>query len=254
MRLPARVAFGASLVLAVSATGCAAGDHDESAVSSTSPTPENVPTGATSPTAATAQTTTAPTMTVPPTTVPPTTVPPTTVPPATVPPATVPPATVPPATVASADAELAAAIQRDATAAEAALLTAIATPADPSSEALVRRYYAGDSLARVLEALTFLVENGLIGRPNPEVPSVLIITGEPRPVGGTGSEIEVTTCRVDAAVILLPLSDDPNGPTAVYNDRITRTEATTRFSLADGIWRIEGGTTISESEGDTTCD
>lgn len=239
MRLPARVAFGASLLLAVSATGCAAGDHDESAVSSTSPTPENVLTGATSPTAATTQTTIAPTTTAPPTTAPPTTVPPT---------------TVPPATVASADAELAAAIQRDATAAEAALLTAIATPADPSSEALVRHYYAGDSLARVLEALTFLVENGLIGRPNPEVPSVLIITGEPRPVGGTGSEIEVTTCRVDAAVILLPLSDDPNGPTAVYNDRITRTEATTRFSLADGIWRIEGGTTISESEGDTTCD
>lgn len=238
MRLPAPVAFGASLLLAVTATGCTAGDHDESPVPSTTPTPVSVSAGTTSATTVTAQTTSAPITNVVVTIVPVSTVPAT---------------TSPPTTAASADAELAAAIQRDATAAEAALLTAIATPADPSSEALVRRYDAGDSLARVLEALTFLVENGLIGRPNPEVPSVLI-TGEPRPVDGTGSEIEVTTCRVDAAVILLPLSDDPNGPTAVYNDRITRTEATTRFSLADGIWRIEGGTTISESEGDTTCD
>lgn len=239
MRLPAPVAFGASLLLAVTATGCTAGDHDESPVPSTTPTPVSVSAGTTSATTVTAQTTSAPITNVVVTIVPVSTVPAT---------------TAPPTTAASTGAELAAAIQRDATAAEAALLTAIAAPADPSSEALVRRYYAGDSLARVLEALTFLVENGLIGRPNPEVPSMLVITGEPRPVGGTGSEIEVTTFRVDAAVILLPLSDDPNGPTAVYNDRITRTEATTRFSLADGIWRIEGGTTISESEGDTTCD
>ena len=223
-----------AVVAVLALTACSGGDDatpTSTAASTAAPT-----------TAETTTTTAAPTTPSPTTTAPaPTTAPPT--------------APVTSAATAPLDpiADLAAALQRDASDAELALLEAIGAPGDAASRSLVERYYAGDSLVRVIEALDFLVENGLIGSVNPEVPSVLVVLDLPTLVPGSTTEAEARTCRVDAAVVSRLLSNDPNGPSAVYNDRITRTVALTRFSLANGIWRVAGGTTIDEAIGETSC-
>jgi hypothetical protein len=201
--------------------------------------------------APTAPSTAAPTTTVAPTT---TTPPPTTPVPTTAPPTTLPPPTAPPTSPAPDPlSDLAANLQRDATAAENVLFQVLNDPSRADSEELLRRYFAADALESVLATLATFREDDLNVVENPAVPVTLLITGPPTLIEGSDPpRVSVETCRLDSAILMAPLvGSEVRAP---INDRIYRTDAQSTFVLIDGIWRIEGGTTISESEGDTTCD
>ncbi len=209
-----------------------------------------------------AEPTVAPTIqsTTPPTTVAPTTTtqPPTTPAPTTAPPTTLPPPTTPktaPPTSPPSDplTDLAAALQRDATAAENVLFQVLNDPSRSDAEDLLRGYFAADALESVLASLATYREDDLIVVENPAVPVTLLITGPPMLIEGDDPpRVRVETCRLDSAILMAKLDNvDVRVP---INDRIYRTDAMSTFVLIDGVWRIEGGTTISESEGDTTCD
>lgn len=225
------------LVTALVTAGCSGGD--DGAEPTAAPT---VP--STTPPTTVAPTTTAP----PPTTPAPTTAPPTTLPPPTTPP-TAPPTSPPPDPLT----DLAAALQRDATAAENVLFQVLNDPSRADSEELLRRYFAADALESVLATLATFREDDLNVVENPAVPVTLLITGLPTLIEGSDPpRVSVETCRLDSAILMAPLvGSEVRAP---INDRIYRTDAQSTFVLIDGVWRIEGGTTISESEGDTTCD
>jgi hypothetical protein len=162
---------------------------------------------------------------------------------------TAPPTTEAPTTTLDPTAALIADIEADLNAGEQALMLAGADPANAALRADVARYFAGAGLERVNEFLDGLVRDGLVNRPNPDVPNmntveeVLSTTPE--------SEAEVVFCRIDAAVIVEIL---PNGSEAIVNDQILATKAQVRMFPRDGIWVSEGdGQVITEQEGATTC-
>lgn len=224
------------LVTALVTAGCSSGD--DGAEPTVAPT-----------VASTAAPTTGAPTTAAPTTLPPTT----TAPPTTAPPTILPPPTTPATTAPDPLTDLAAALQRDATAAENVLLEVFKDPSRADAEDLLRRYFAADSLESVLAALATFREDDLILVENPAAPVALLITGPPMLIEGDDPpRVRVETCRIDSAIVMAQLDNaDVRVP---INDRIYRTDAMSTFVLIGGVWRIEGGTTISETEGDTTCD
>ena len=149
--------------------------------------------------------------------------------------------------------DLAATIQRDASAAEVALLEAIGDPGSARARELANRHFYGETLNNLLELLDQLVIDGLVGQPNPDVTSTIVLLSEPVLVNGAGTRAEAKTCRVDAGMIVEP-STSGDGPLIIVNDRILRTIADTRFVLDDGVWKLDGGDTIDETVGATSCD
>jgi hypothetical protein len=145
---------------------------------------------------------------------------------------------------------LIAEIEVDLNEGEQALLTAIAAPSNPASEELVRKHFAGTSLESVLVALADLEADGLVGRPNPEIPSILEVRGIEQ-ISADGDSARVLVCRVDAAVIVDPL---PGGGEAIVNDRVTAAVSSSDLLLVDGTWIVTGGDRVEDLPGATTCD
>ena len=198
-----------------------------------------------------ATTTEATTTTAAPTTPPPTTTAPT---PTTAPP-TAPPTTPAPVSTAPLDpiADLAAALQRDAQAAEATLFQVLADPFAVDAEDRLRAVFAATrSMPRSTTLGNFRRDN-LIVVANPEVPAAIYITGPATLIDGSDPlRATAETCRLDSAIVMATVNDtDVRVP---INDVIYRTDAVSTFVLEDGRWLLEGGDTVSTSEGDQACD
>ena len=147
--------------------------------------------------------------------------------------------------------DLAAAIERDLQAGEAALLEAAAAPGEESSRGLIRKYFIEEAQQSLLGFLERIAKDGLIGTPNPDVPSVVVLKSEPVLLDGTNTRAEARVCRVDAGMVVEVLS---GGQVAIVDDEIVQSVALSQFELVDGIWTLAGGTKISDSSGVTTCD
>jgi hypothetical protein len=216
MRLTWGVALFAVLCLGVACSGDEeAGPSPTSAISET---PVTEPTSALTTTPATTSTTTAPTTTAAPTT-----------------------------TIDPTDA-LIAEIEADLNEGEQALLDGAAAPAAESSRANLARYFTGRSLESLLEFYDVLVAEGFVGRPNPEVASVVNVRSI---VEENDGSVLVDFCRIDAGVVIQQLSD---GNEIIVNDEITRYEFRVPMVKVDGIWASPGGELLSEEVGVTSCD
>lgn len=170
--------------------------------------------------------------------------------PATIPPtASTEPETTDPTTTVDPTDQLIADIEADLNAGEQALLTAVAAPADPASEDLVRRYFAGDSLELVLDGLADLRDNEFVGRPNPDVPNIIRVQGL-ESMNDNGDQATILVCRVDATVIvdLLPIGE------AIVNDRVTTVISRSEVvRTAEGIWIVATGERVDRLEGAVEC-
>ncbi len=145
-----------------------------------------------------------------------------------------------------------AAIQLDASASEVALLEAISDPGSQRARDLAHRYFAGWSLETVLETLNQLAEHGLVGVPNPDVASVIVLLSEPILTSADGTNAEAQICRIDASIVVEPAAG-AGGMPIIVNDQIVRAVSITKFRLHNGIWQLNGGHITDRSVGPGTC-
>ncbi len=160
--------------------------------------------------------------------------------------------TVAPTTTIDPIAELLAAIERDLNLGEQALLAATADPGNATLRQELETYYSGSSLQLTLELLDQLVADGLLGRANPEDPSVIrAIRVEQQSSDPATEPVLVELCRVDSAVIYEPL---PEGGEIIVNDVIAVTRSRSRVFLLDGVWVLDGGDVIERLDSGARCD
>ena len=148
--------------------------------------------------------------------------------------------------------DLAAAIERDLQAGDAALLQAGTDPSSAESRASIERYFSGRARDSSLEFLAFLVGNGLVTQLSSEVAPVIMLTSGPILVDDSGTRAEAETCRVDSTVVVEP-PPTPGAEPIIFNDEVLRTVAVSRFNLEDGVWKLDGGTLVQDTLGATTC-
>jgi hypothetical protein len=145
---------------------------------------------------------------------------------------------------------LIAEIEADLNAGEQALLKAIGAPGDPASVTLIEQHFSGESLGTVSGALETLSVEGLVGRPNPEVDSVLVVRSVDD-VDESQTRAEVTVCRVDAAVIVEVFAD---GSEAIVNDRVTTVVSRSIVLKPGPTWVLDSGSRLEDLPGATTCE
>ena len=227
-RRPARWAI---VMLALAAASCSGGDKtaDDTTVAPTTVAPST-----TAPSTTVAPSTTAPTTTAAQTTPAPTT--------PTTPAPTTPPTTAP--------LDLRGTIERDVNIGEQALFTIGANPSAPEAKTIAAQYFTGIALQNVLDAIDSLVADDLVTQPSPDVANVIVVTTEPV-LDAAGTHATAETCRIDATWMLA--LDAGSGIRVPVNTTVTKTVSATRFTFADGIWKLDGGEVISSEDGDASC-
>lgn len=170
------------------------------------------------------------------------------------PPTTDPPPTTtdPPAPTTTEDptATLIAQIEADLNEGEQVFLAGAQDPANPESRAALERHFTDDALAQLTEFYDALVADGLIARPNADVPSTIRVL---ELVGRESSDAaEIVYCRIDAGVVVDPM---PDGREAIVNDAVTRYDTRTQVFRIEGVWTIPGtGELIGKWPAATSCD
>jgi hypothetical protein len=162
---------------------------------------------------------------------------------------TAPTTTAAPTTTIDPTEALIAEIEADLNEGEQVFLAGAGDPSSETSRANLARYFTDSSLEVLLGFYDSLVTEGLVARPNPDVPStirVLELEG-----GGTSSTARGVYCRIDAGVVIEKFVD---GSEAVVNDSIIRYDTMTDFLKVDGVWVLPGGEVLSEAIGVQTCE
>jgi hypothetical protein len=158
------------------------------------------------------------------------------------------PTTAAPTTTIDPTEALIADIEADLNAGEQALMAAGADPSNPVLRAEVERYFADAGLVRVNEFLDGLAQDGLVNRPNPDVPNAIVVRRLIDAASDDQASVEI--CRIDAAVVYEPIGTSE----AIVNDQIIRTTSEVVFRKLNGVWVSRGDGDILEStEGATEC-
>jgi hypothetical protein len=157
--------------------------------------------------------------------------------------------TVAPSTTIDETAALIAEIQADLVAGEQAYLQGGMAPGSPEAQALAAQFNAGPALERTLERYAGFAADGLLLRPNPEVPNVIVVDALIDRVDSTAT---VDICRIDAYVTYQPIGD--GGTEVIFDDRVGRFLTTTQLVFQDGTWKIYDGTTNDLTIGVDSCD
>lgn len=161
----------------------------------------------------------------------------------TSPPATTSTTTEPAPTTTTLE-DLRAQIEADLNEGEQALLATLATPGEDDALELLRVYFAGESLEAVLGIHERLVQDGLVGAPSPETPSLHVVLEVTATSNGAA---KILNCRVDAGLLLTP--DDQ----AVVNSTVVRYLSENEVVFDGTHWLLSGGTTLTRTEGTATC-
>jgi hypothetical protein len=158
--------------------------------------------------------------------------------------------TVAPTTTIDETAALIAEIEADLNEGEEAFLTAAGDPSNPQSKVLLAQHFALASLQVLEEFLEQLVANDTIARPGRETQSVVKVLAI---LASTSGSATVTTCRIDAGVVVVP-SSTPGAPEIIVNDEILRYGNQVELQFVDGVWKPTANTVLSTETGVTSCD
>jgi hypothetical protein len=163
---------------------------------------------------------------------------------------TAPTTTAAPTTTIDPTEALIAEIEADLNEGEQVFLAGAGDPSSETSRANLARYFTDSSLEVLLGFYDSLVTEGLVARPNPDVPSVVAVAAivEER----SDNSVLIELCRVDAGVVVERFGD---GSEAIVNDEIIRYDLRVDVVRRDGIWASRGdGELLSERSAVTTCD
>ena len=144
--------------------------------------------------------------------------------------------------------DLRAEIEADLNEGEAAILEALAEPGTAASDAIIEKYLLGAAQEQTLKIASDTAEIGGQFRPNPDVPSRIELSGAPTAI--SAESFLVRSCRIDAAIGFVLQAD---GTEEVFAGQTFRTIADTVVVRDNGLWKPNGGTTISRSEGESRC-
>lgn len=158
--------------------------------------------------------------------------------------------TASPTTTVDPEQALIAEIEADLNEGEQALLAALAVPSDPASRTLLERYFSGRSLESALQSLDRLATDGLIARPNPDTPNLIVIRALKESSPSVGQAV-IDLCRIDAAVVVELL---PGGEEAVVNDAVTVYQSESLVVMKDGTWVFDSGKPIADAEPVDSCE
>jgi hypothetical protein len=162
-------------------------------------------------------------------------------------------ATTPTATIApDSIAELRRAVQLDFEKSEIVFLAAFASPDSDESRSLLMTHFDEDILAKLLQDLDTLADDGLRGKPNSAVPQAVQLLDDPVGVNNDATRISARTCRVDAGIVFLPGSSPESD--VVINDTVRRITSITEFVFKNGVWKLATGIELTNRVGETSCD
>jgi hypothetical protein len=157
--------------------------------------------------------------------------------------------TVAPTTTIDETAALIAEIEADLNEGEAAYLRGGMAPGSPEAQELAASAYVGPALERTLERYAQFARDGLLLRPNPQIPNVIVVEAI---LDRADSTAMVDLCRVDASVSYQPLGE--SGQEVIFDDQIVRFRTTTQLVMEDGVWKVVDGTTNDRALGVDSCD
>ncbi len=131
------------------------------------------------------------------------------------------------------------------------MLAALAAPADDTVRSELSVFFAEPLLGALATRLDQLVADGLLGRPNPDVPSrVSVVELVEVSADPSSTPTIVRVCRVDAAVIYEPVE---GGGEIIVNDSVDIVAADSRLFLVNETWALSGGDPVAENNESLPC-
>lgn len=141
--------------------------------------------------------------------------------------------------------DLRAEIEADLNEGEQALIAGGATPGDPASVESLRTYYSGPSLTALVSIYENLARSDHVLAPG-AIESQNHVEGILSSSGGVAT---IRRCRIDAAIVV-----QSSEPTNIVNGDVVRYTSIDDVILDDGRWKLNGGDTLTEEAGETSCD
>ena len=156
--------------------------------------------------------------------------------------------TEPPAPTMTTLEDLRAEIEADLNEAEGALFGAFADPSNPEARRVLGDYFGGGAYDGFLGRLDDLVASGRLARQADDLPSSTTVY---EVMSSDGTKATISRCRIDAGVVY---ELDSAGREIIVDDSVIKFVTLSEVELVNGIWRLNGGTPVSQEAEVRTCD